>query len=44
MLDELFDDPIRKEVKPGAQKGDEVELKFTKGEGLADEYADAYTR
>ena len=42
MLDELFDDPIRKEMKPGAQKDDDFQLKFTKGEGLAEQYADDY--
>lgn len=37
-MDELFDDPIRKEVKEG-KKQDDFELEFTKGEGLADRYA-----
>lgn len=41
ILDELFDDPVRKEVKPDGQK-DEVELQFTKGKSLDQVYEDDY--
>lgn len=42
MLDELFDDPIRKELKLDEKNDDDFELQFTKGKALGDVYADQY--
>lgn len=42
VLDELFDDPIRKEIKNEGQKDDDFQLEFTKGKGLGEQYADDY--
>jgi U3 small nucleolar ribonucleoprotein component len=44
VLDELFDDPVRKTLK-GDKKHDDFELDFTKsGKGLGDQYADDYAK
>jgi U3 small nucleolar ribonucleoprotein component len=44
ILDELFDDPIRKVLKDKKEK-DDFTLDFTKsGKGLGDEYAADYAK
>ena len=45
ILDELFDDPIRKEFNMNAKgNDDDFQLQFTKGKGLGDVYADEYAK
>jgi hypothetical protein len=41
VLDELFDDPVRRVAKDGKPGKDDFQLDFGKsGKGLGDEYAD----
>jgi U3 small nucleolar ribonucleoprotein component len=45
ILDELFDDPVRRVAKSDGRKEDDFQLDFTKsGKGLGDEYADDMAR
>jgi U3 small nucleolar RNA-associated protein MPP10 len=45
ILDELFDDPIRKQIKGGKNGKDEDQFEFTKSKkGLGDVYEDEYRK